>query len=154
MSKTVDSALHDPEARLAYEQELLLGEAIETLGALASGRITQRELAGRLGVTEGRVSQILSGGENLTLRSLAALGWALGLRFQLHPIPLADRQGTPAEDDEPLPSWLDRFSLVSPAEFERLAPAKEFEPYREPMVVVSANRSGQPIHDQALPIAA
>ncbi len=145
MSKTVDSALHDPEARLAYEQELLLGEAIETLGALASGRITQREL---------RVSQILSGGENLTLRSLAALGWALGLRFQLHPIPLADRQGTPAEDDEPLPSWLDRFSLVSPAEFERLAPAKEFEPYREPMVVVSANRSGQPIHDQALPIAA
>jgi transcriptional regulator with XRE-family HTH domain len=34
-----------------------------------------------LGVSPGRVSQILGGGENLTLRTLAALATALDARF-------------------------------------------------------------------------
>ncbi len=40
-------------------------------------KIGRAELAGRLGVSPGRVSQILSGGENLTLRTLAGLAVAL-----------------------------------------------------------------------------
>src|ERR1700728_1820800 len=43
--------------------------------------ITRADLAGRMGVSPGRVSQILSGGENLTLRTLAALSTALDARF-------------------------------------------------------------------------
>ena len=39
--------------------------------------ITRADLAARMGVSPGRVSQILGGGENLTLRTLAALASAL-----------------------------------------------------------------------------
>jgi transcriptional regulator with XRE-family HTH domain len=45
--------------------------------------LTRADLAARMGVSPGRVSQILSGGENLTLRSLAALSTALDARFTL-----------------------------------------------------------------------
>lgn len=40
-------------------------------------QVTKRELAQRLSVTPGRVSQILSGGENITLRTLATVCAAL-----------------------------------------------------------------------------
>ena len=43
--------------------------------------ITRADLAARMGVSPGRVSQILGGGENLTLRTLAALACALVARF-------------------------------------------------------------------------
>lgn len=100
-------AMSDPEVRRVFEEELLFGEATDTAAALLEslGK-TQRELARRLGVSEGRISQILSGAENLTLRTLAAVGWALGVRFQLDSVPMADRQGTPAQDDPPVPAWL------------------------------------------------
>jgi transcriptional regulator with XRE-family HTH domain len=45
--------------------------------------LTRADLAARMGVSPGRVSQILSGGENLTLRTLAALSTALDARFDV-----------------------------------------------------------------------
>ena len=45
--------------------------------------LTRADLATRMGVSPGRVSQILGGGENLTLRTLAALSTALDARFDL-----------------------------------------------------------------------
>jgi hypothetical protein len=101
--------LADPQARRAFEEELLFGEATDTLAAvIESLGITQRELARRLNVSEGRVSQVLSGAENLTLRSLAALGWAIAVRFELNPVAMSERSGTPARGDPPAPSWLRR----------------------------------------------
>jgi transcriptional regulator with XRE-family HTH domain len=43
--------------------------------------LSRAELAARMGVSPGRISQILGGGENLTLRTLAALAVALDARF-------------------------------------------------------------------------
>jgi transcriptional regulator with XRE-family HTH domain len=43
--------------------------------------LSRAELAARMGVSPGRISQILGGGENLTLRTLAALATALDARF-------------------------------------------------------------------------
>ncbi len=115
------STRRDPEIRRAYEEELLFGEATDTLaGLVESLGLTQRELAARLGVSEGRVSQILSGTENLTLRSLAALGWALGVRFDLDPRPMADREGTPAANDPPAPAWLTRLRPQTSVSFRPL----------------------------------
>ena len=37
----------------------------------------------RMGVSPGRVSQVLSGGENLTLRTLVSLATALDGRFEV-----------------------------------------------------------------------
>ena len=99
--------LTDPEIRRTFEEEILFGEVTDTLEAVVEATgISKTELAQRLAVSPGRVSQILGGGENLTLRSLAAVGWALGLRFDLTAEPMADRRGTPACDDGPLPTWL------------------------------------------------
>ena len=95
--------------RRVFEQELLYGEARATVGGILRSRgLTQRQLATRLGLTEGRVSQILSGRANITLRTLADLGWALGLRFEPLPVALPNRSGTPAENDPAPPQWLGR----------------------------------------------
>jgi len=45
--------------------------------------LTRADLAARMGVSPGRVSQILGGGENLTLRTLAALSTALDASFDI-----------------------------------------------------------------------
>src|SRR5580700_11640978 len=45
--------------------------------------LTRADLAARMGVSPGRVSQILGGGENLTLRTLAGLRTALDARFDI-----------------------------------------------------------------------
>jgi transcriptional regulator with XRE-family HTH domain len=45
--------------------------------------LSRADLAARMGVSPGRVSQILGGGENLTLRTLAALATALDARFDI-----------------------------------------------------------------------
>jgi transcriptional regulator with XRE-family HTH domain len=99
----------EPSPRLIYERELLFGEAIETVAALLESQgISQRELAERMGRSEARVSRILNGGENTTLKTIADLGYALGIRFTCVPIPFADRSGTPAADDPPAPAWIAR----------------------------------------------
>ncbi len=50
-------------------------------------KLSRADLAQAMGVSAGRVSQILSGGENLTLRTLSSVISALGaeLEITLHP---------------------------------------------------------------------
>jgi len=50
---------------------------------LSQRNLTRADLASRMGVSPGRISQVLSGGENLTLRTLASLSVALDARFEL-----------------------------------------------------------------------
>jgi transcriptional regulator with XRE-family HTH domain len=45
--------------------------------------LSRADLAHRMGVSPGRISQILSGGENLTLRTLASVAAALDARFDI-----------------------------------------------------------------------
>jgi transcriptional regulator with XRE-family HTH domain len=119
---TVGTAFSDPEVRKVFEEELLFGESTDTIEALLESiRVSQRELARRLGVSEGRVSQLLSGRENLTLRTLGALGWALGVRFELNPVPMADRAGTPAQADPPSPAWLSQLRRQPNVEFRTIS---------------------------------
>jgi transcriptional regulator with XRE-family HTH domain len=121
MTTEQQAILADPEARRTFEEELLFGEVTDTVsGLLGSLGVTQRALADRLGLSEGRVSQILSGGENITLRTLASLGWALGARFEFQPIPLLDRAGTPAQDDPTYPEWVEHLSGYLPFVIRRV----------------------------------
>ena len=50
---------------------------------MAQRKLTRADLANRMGVSPGRVSQVLSGGENLTLRTLASLAVALDGQFEV-----------------------------------------------------------------------
>jgi hypothetical protein len=107
MTPRQEEAMRDPVTRRIFEEELLLGQTTEILNALLQSlRLPRKELAERLAITRGRVTQILSGGENLTLRSVAAAGWALGIRLRLLAEPMVVRVGTPAENDPPPPRWL------------------------------------------------
>ena len=69
-------------------QEELIIEVTEALArALRSSGLTQTELAARLGKTKGFVSQIMGGGNNLTLRTLADVAGAIGCRIQVNLVP-------------------------------------------------------------------
>jgi transcriptional regulator with XRE-family HTH domain len=95
--------------RKEFERELLYEEAIETVAALVKSiGLSQKELARRLDLSEARISRILNGRDNTTLRTIADVGYALGVRFALVPIAFEDRVGTPAEDDRNPPAWIDR----------------------------------------------
>jgi len=96
-----------PGDRREFERQLLLGEVGETIGALLRELgVSQRELAERMQLSESRVSRIVGAGENLTLKTIADLGFALGLRFNLCAEELDDRSKGPAAADGPLPDWL------------------------------------------------
>ena len=70
------------EARVDEEMHGLVTQLTDQITFHMRERgITRADLAARMGVSPGRVSQILGGGENLTLRTLAALASALDARF-------------------------------------------------------------------------
>jgi plasmid maintenance system antidote protein VapI len=69
----IDDEMHDLVTQLTNEVTWHMRER----------GITRADLAARMGVSPGRVSQILGGGENLTLRTLAALSVALDARFDV-----------------------------------------------------------------------
>jgi transcriptional regulator with XRE-family HTH domain len=55
---------------------------------MSEHKVSRADLAQSMAVSPGRVSQILSGEDNLTLRTLSAVMDALGARFEisLHPL--------------------------------------------------------------------
>ena len=78
--------LEDPEfAKLMAQGELIM-EVTETLcELLEKEKISRKELADRLGKSKGFVSQLLNGGRNLTLRTVADILHALGYKVTLTP---------------------------------------------------------------------
>lgn len=73
--------------RLVRQEELILEVTERLTEALQETGVTRAELARRLGRTPGFVSQVLGGGRNLTLRTIADIAVALDLRpaFKLSP---------------------------------------------------------------------
>jgi transcriptional regulator with XRE-family HTH domain len=97
----------DP-ARLVYEQERLFSQAVETIaGLLEKQDVSQRELAARINRDQAQISRLLGGADNTSLKSLARLGYGLGVRLVIVGVPFESRDGTPAADDPPLPEWLE-----------------------------------------------
>lgn len=82
----LDKYLEDPEfARLMAQGDLIM-EVTETLcDLLEKEKISRKELAERLGKTKGFISQLLNGGRNLTLRTVADILHVLGYRVALTP---------------------------------------------------------------------
>lgn len=72
------------ERRKLYAQERLIaevGEAIES--AMLSENMKRTELALRLGCSKANLTQLLSGGRNMTLRKLADIAGAVGYRVEV-----------------------------------------------------------------------
>jgi antitoxin component HigA of HigAB toxin-antitoxin module len=78
------SARQDIEAQVEEELSRLVTQLTNEITVhLREHGLTRAELASRMGVSPGRISQVLSGGENLTLRTLAALSTALDAQFDM-----------------------------------------------------------------------
>src|SRR5712692_1994012 len=69
--------------RLLREEELILDVTEALSEMLEEEGVAQTMLAQRLGKTKGFVSQILAGGRNLTLRTIADIADALGYRVRI-----------------------------------------------------------------------
>ena len=91
MTVNTRSVRHGEAYERLLRQERLILDVTELLaGALEQQGVTRAELARQLGRSPGFVSQVLGGGRNLTLRTIADVAAALSLRpsFQLSSIQL------------------------------------------------------------------
>jgi transcriptional regulator with XRE-family HTH domain len=72
-------------ARRAYIEELAVARvAMKLAAALDQSDKNQKDIADALGVTEARVSQIMNGEANLTIKTLARIADAIGQEFEPH----------------------------------------------------------------------
>lgn len=87
-------------AQRAYVEQLALANvALMIADALEASGVSQRDLAGRLGLSEARVSQILNANNNLTVRTLARIADALGLELELKLRNGEERPGLVSDDE-------------------------------------------------------
>lgn len=86
MANSVIDDMNDPEFRKLLAEEELILEVTETIcDILENEKISRKELADRLGKSKGFVSQLLNGGRNLTLRTVADNFHVLGYKVSLTP---------------------------------------------------------------------
>ena len=103
----------DPARRLEYERTLLRLAVASRIENLLDGLTLRRsDLAKRIGKSAAWVSKLLSGNQNLTVDTLAEIGWALGVRWDVQAFS-ASRENTPASSDGPLPEWVRQESMAS-----------------------------------------
>ncbi len=86
MTTSLINDMNDPEFRKLLAQEELILEVTETIcELLEKEKGARKERAHRLGKSKGFVSQLLSGGRNLTLRTVADILHVLGYKVSLTP---------------------------------------------------------------------
>jgi len=87
--------LQNPEnLRLFQQAGLQIRIAREVERAMKQQKISRKALAERMGVSKGRITQILSGSSNLTLRLVSDVFTALGLKLELRPVELGQQHNT------------------------------------------------------------
>ncbi len=87
--------------RLLRQERLILDVTEALAGALDDSGVTRAELARRLGRTPGFVSQVLGGGRNLTLRTIADIAAALSLQPSFSLAGASDRHPRPTRESAP-----------------------------------------------------
>lgn len=80
----LDNYLRTDSDRLMFDEETAAARvALAVAELLEQKGWTQRQLAERIGVTEGRISQLLAADSNPTMRTLARIGNALGCELEI-----------------------------------------------------------------------
>lgn len=95
----IERQTRTPEARRRYEQERLILWTTESIcEAMEKRDLNHAAIARDLGTSRANVTQLLSGSRNMTLRSLAGLAHACGMRAELSLEELTDSVFTRIED--------------------------------------------------------
>jgi transcriptional regulator with XRE-family HTH domain len=124
MTETNRKAHHYPpvDEQLEMAAASLTNDAVALLQQATTSSMTpQRELAERLGVTESRVSQVLSGDGNIRLTTFARYLAGLGFRAEMKLVPL----------DEPLKK---RNRRSKPDRTEKSTPARRVQIWQHRVV--------------------
>jgi transcriptional regulator with XRE-family HTH domain len=88
--------MEDPEFRRQLSVEALVAEASETIAKLmVQQNMSKADLARRLNKSRARVTQVLSGRTNLTIRTLAEVACALDAEVKLYAQPQGRLAGKP-----------------------------------------------------------
>jgi transcriptional regulator with XRE-family HTH domain len=107
----LDEYLKDEEFRRLFAQEDLILKFTETLCELLDQeKVSRKELADRLGKSKGFISQLLNGGRNLTLRTVADILHVLGYRASLTPF----KEGKQRQESNDKESWTTHTTTKSP----------------------------------------
>ena len=88
-ARAVSASPHEGEAGPEFSgRDLVHSFVDEITWYMSEHKVSRADLAQSMAVSPGRVSQILSREDNLTLRTLSAVMDALGARFEisLHPL--------------------------------------------------------------------
>lgn len=90
-SREVIELLEDPSMRLAWEEEGLLGElALGLEKAMKTAGVTQADIARKIGKTPQAISRALSGGQNLSVRTMLQIALALNQTIKVRVEPMED----------------------------------------------------------------
>lgn len=82
-----------PNGEQILAEEELIVEASERISEILKlEKVSKSELARRLGVNRASISKMLSGSQNMTLRSYAAMAYALGWKATIGLTPNNDKQ--------------------------------------------------------------
>lgn len=115
------------DAQLAFAESSLVQQTANIVQALLrTSKIKQKDLATRLGLTDGRISQLRSEPGNMTMKSLAAFCWAMGYHIELRPYRIqqvARRQRTAQK----------RIAESPDRPWEAFHELRHVEPSREPL---------------------
>ena len=123
----MDKYLEDPEFAKLMAQGDLIMEVTETLcELLEKEKISRKELAERLGKSKGFVSQLLNGGRNLTLRTVADILHVLGYKVSLTPYKEEGQKDNIIED-----SYKKNRAEKTAAKEAKSQPAKKSPPAKE-----------------------
>lgn len=108
----------DPKDQLAAE--LSANIARDLRGLLRETGMSQQELADKIGVDKSRITKCLSGFNNLTLKSIAELAWALDLYPVMTFLPnVAIAAGEPVAEEGNIVKFEPR--ALQPTEIEQSA---------------------------------
>ena len=77
-------ALRSTSRDTSASPDLVRAVVDEVIWFMSEHKVSRADLAQSMGVSPGRVSQILSGDENLTLRTLSSVVTALGAEFEVN----------------------------------------------------------------------
>lgn len=109
----LEKYLEDPEFARVMAQGDLIMEVTETLcEVLEKEKVSRKELADRLGKSKGFVSQLLNGGRNLTLRTVADILHVLGYKVSL--TPYKGKEERQESNIIEFPTWQTSFKKLGP----------------------------------------
>jgi transcriptional regulator with XRE-family HTH domain len=112
--------------RLVAQEALILDATEAIVSLLEEKGVSRQELAKRLGKSKSFVTQILSGERNMTLRTLADVGYALGHTFSLAPAtPAAESEAALRDLFKPLSAGMAWGKISTDAVRERLRAAED-----------------------------